>query len=1826
MPNRLLLLLGFLCFFNALSAQKYLEMIEAGTYTLSEIQKEAEAYFDIAGRERGSGYKPYKRWEYVAQMELDANGIKIPNQELARRARDYRRAERLRQTENNNSSANWKELGPTYWNATSGWNPGVGRVTSIGIDESNNQHLIVGSPTGGVWKTLDGGNTWTPLTDDFSTVDVYSLEISPFNKQLYLWGSTSGRIFRSTDGGDTWAATGNAGGNGKIIRILFHPVNPDVVYAVSETNGLYRSTNAGDTWTAVPGANAVPGQDVEFKPGDPNTMYFSGRNVYRSTNGGASFTQVSGFGSAANNHKMIGVSPANPNVVYVLESNGGRFGGFYKSINGGSSFTKLISGDDINYFGYSSTGDDDRGQAPRDMDVAVHPANIDEVHIAGIHTWKSVDGGQSFALTSFWMPGTAQSLGVGYNHADIDILKFSGDTLFVGSDGGMYISLDGAKSFIDRTSGLGIREFYKIGVSKTNPNLVSGGSQDNGTSVMRGANRAWVDWLGADGMETFIDWNNNNILYGTSQYGSMYRSTNQGNSRSSIPKPPDVGDGAWVTPFEQDPQVSTTIYVAFADVWKSTNSGTSWTKISNFAGSNMSQMKLAPSNNQRIYVSRGSSLFTTANGGGSWTTATAGWGSSTISYIAVHPQDPQRLLIVTSGGVYHSTNAGTSWTNISTGLPSGTKYCAAWENTGKNGIYVGGFGFVSYTNDDQNGQWVGFFDGLPTVRVYELEINYVSNTIFAGTYGRGLWESPLYQPLPPVAAFGAGKTQGCRGPLTVQFTDKSTNGPAAWEWTFEGGTPATSNLQNPVVTYAAGGNWAVRLKVSNNAGENTAEIPGYVRITDPQAPQPAGAERCGPGAVTLTATAPDAGQNTRWYAADTAALPLFTGDSFHTDIAQTTAFYAATAVPYQSVERVGPVSSNFGDGSIHSGNFYLIFDAQQPFRLKSATVYAQGAQNRTFQVRNSDGIVLLQKTVFVNDGESRVTLDLDIPQGNDLQIGCLSTANLYRNSSGAAYPYVIDGVVQIKGSTGGPGYYYYLYDLEVEYNGWCESDRVSVVASVDTAPDAPVVTASGPAALCPGDTLTLTAETGCTGCNILWSDGQTGPSITVSAEGAYTARATGHACGDSPASETLDVTQTPAPTTPDIAAAGDLILCPGETLTLTAENACPGCTITWSDGQTGSTIQISSAGAYSATAANTCGESPAQEALTVVETAAPEAPVIAANGPTELCPGETLTLTAENICAGCTVVWSDGQSGPAVSVETGGGYTARVSGHLCGDSPASNSITVTALPAPSIPKLVASGSTALCPGETLTLTAENVCAGCTVNWSNGQTGPTLTIDAAGVYLAFSSGDVCGDSQVSEPVLVTVVDAPVAPSLSASGPTALCPGASITLTAGNVCSGCTVIWSDGQSGPAITVSGPGVYTAKVNSPVCGDSPDSDAIQITTASLPETPEVIASGPTALCPGATLTLTAGDVCPGCTVVWSDGQSGESISVSEAGIYTAIAQNQCGDSPASEGIAVTVFELPAAPALSASGPTALCPGETLTLTAENVCAGCAVNWSDGQSGTSITVSTPGVYTAVVKNQCGEGPASEGIAVSAVELPAAPFVAASGPTALCAGETLTLAAENVCAGCTVTWSDGQSGASITVSEAGVYTAVVKNQCGEGTASEGITVTVDPEFIPEVTVSDVCHLAAPAGSDYQWHFEGLAIPGATSQTWMALDSGFYTVTMNNLAGCPGNSAPVFVAACVSSTHNPAGAPAVRVFPNPAQSFVTLELTAPSLITGARLELYAADGRLIGTLFRGDFHAGKHTARVDLPELPQGLYRYRLVTAEGNVSGSLGVVR
>jgi photosystem II stability/assembly factor-like uncharacterized protein len=739
---RFKLLLLFTLFLGSFAsqAQEYLQMIDAGTYKVQDIIDSAESYFANRDKGRGTGYKQFKRWEYNALRMVKENGYLPTTQE------------RLNELERwnaylNNTAANravlpdnWQELGPVEWNATSGWNPGVGRITGLAIDEGDINHMIIGANTGGVWRTTDGAQTWTPLSDYFSNLSVYSVAIDPTNSDTYFFGSTSGMIFKSTDAGATWNLLGTIG-NSIVNKILINPSNTNTMFATAENVGIYRSTDGGVNWSQPVSDNR--GYDIEFKPGDLSVVYASGSGFHKSTDGGATFTTIGGFSSGA---KMIGVSADDPNVVYVLEALNNRFGGFYTSSNSGGSFTKLNHGS-LNFFGYSTSGNDNNGQAPRDMGIAVNPNNVDEVHIAGLLTWRSTNGGVNFTCTSDWIPGNAASQNIGYCHSDVDDLQFYGTTLFAITDGGIYKAENtgtvNANYYEDLTTGLGIRQFYKIGISQTADVIVSGGSQDNGTSFYKAAT-GWKDWLGADGMESFIDKDNINLFYGTSQNGQMYRSGNGGNSYTGLNEPGN-GSGNWVTPFEQDPVTTNVIYVGYNRVYKSTTNGGSWTSISQDFLSNLNNLKISPSNNQVMYVSRGPFLYKTEDAGATdWVQKTFPGG--TVNSIAIHPTNPNKIALAINGNsrVVVSEDGGDTWIDYKKNLPNFSAFAVVWDNNGEDGLYLG-MDYGIYYIDNTFTDWQPYSNLLPNVYINELEINDVTNMLYAGTYGRGLWVSPLVE-------------------------------------------------------------------------------------------------------------------------------------------------------------------------------------------------------------------------------------------------------------------------------------------------------------------------------------------------------------------------------------------------------------------------------------------------------------------------------------------------------------------------------------------------------------------------------------------------------------------------------------------------------------------------------------------------------------------------------------------------------------------------------------------------------------------------------------------------------------------------------------------------------------------------------------------------------------------------------------------------------------------------------------------------------------------------------------------------------------------------
>lgn len=780
-PALPLLILFCISFFSA-PAQEVLELTERTDLSIHEIEQRANQIFDQIGTGRGTGYKQFQRWLYERKFHTDENGRYIsPQREWNNFLIGVSRMDQSRA-----AAANWTELGPWSWNRTTSWNPGVGRLSAVAILPSNEQVIYAGSPGGGLWRTTTGGTTWQPLTDYNSTwMSIFALTIDPNVPSTLYIGTNGAGVLKSLDGGNNISPAGSGPG-GNVRKILIHPSNSNIVFAAC-TNGIWRSVNAGASWTQVHSGSK---EDIEFKPDNLNIMYASGNDVIRSTDNGLTWTTIGAAQGITNSGRtLVAVSPANPDYVYAVQASGSLFGRMYKSTDAGQTFTTTVTGSPAggtNYFGYEPDGTGTTGQATYDMALDVSPVNAEEVYIAGIIVFKSANGGISFtALTDWSLPN-----GIGYNHADVHGLFWVNSTLYSISDGGLYKSINAGDDWIDLTAGMGIRQFYRMANSQTNPTVITGGAQDNGSSVRQATTGNWADWLGADGMEGLVSPTNHLLIWGTSQNGSIYRSTNGGNTYSGLPKP---SNGQWVTPLANHPTNETIVYGGWTGVYKSTNSGSSWTNISaGIITTTLADLAVAPSDPNYIYASNGSTLYVTTDDGANWTIRSA---PSTITDIAVDPTDPAKIWITCSSSsnrLFVSTNAGATFTNISAGLPAIAARTVVVDDNTPRGIYVGmNVGVYYKTEADAN--WTNYTANLPLVAINELEIQKASGKLRVATYGRGIWESPVADVAPPSGfSFSnpAPAITACPAPATMSITL---------------GTAATGGFTNPITLAATAG-------------------------------------------------------------------------------------------------------------------------------------------------------------------------------------------------------------------------------------------------------------------------------------------------------------------------------------------------------------------------------------------------------------------------------------------------------------------------------------------------------------------------------------------------------------------------------------------------------------------------------------------------------------------------------------------------------------------------------------------------------------------------------------------------------------------------------------------------------------------------------------------------------------------------------------------------------------------------------------------------------------------------------------------------------------
>jgi hypothetical protein len=660
----------------------------------------------------------------------------------------------------------WRSLGP-FGFQTSGFygsspNADGGRIRTIAIHPTNPSIVYAGSASGGVWRSSNGGATWTPLTDFQCTLTTGSIAIDPVDPTLVYVGtgepaSSSGcGLLRSFDSGNTWTEI-NGGGvlaptNGtranQTYRIRIDRgtagsrTNSVVLYAAS--NGLHRSTNSGSNWSTVLSGFIT---DVEADPILANVYYAARANansaangIYRSADGRATWTQV--YSAPTNAQRIaLAVTPASPGRVMAAIVVSSQLNMLVEYDHGaGNSIVRAASG----VYGVTSRLDFG-SQSSYNLVLERDPENESIVYLGGSRIYRSTNGGQSFSVVAYDL------------HVDWHAFEFAPsdpNVIYGGCDGGIYASYDRSNSWVSRNTNIAVTQFYPgLAVHPTQQNVVAGGLQDNSSLWGFGAGYWTMSAPTGDGGFNVWSPSDPNTFYATS-YGMGYiiRSTRGALSGgvSQVYRGFNSNDRTnFFAPLLIDPTLGTTLYSGGYRLWRTTNEGVSWlpftgdlTKGSGFLNAGA----ISPADNRIIWVgATDGNVQVSLNSGVNFLPVISGLPNRSVTDIAVDPLDPQRAVVTFSGTgtghVFLTANAGTSWTNISAGLPD-IPFNAAVFIPGTTRLFVAADVGV-YESIDNGATWTLTGQGLPNVQVLDLVYQQATGTLYAGTYGRGLWATTV---------------------------------------------------------------------------------------------------------------------------------------------------------------------------------------------------------------------------------------------------------------------------------------------------------------------------------------------------------------------------------------------------------------------------------------------------------------------------------------------------------------------------------------------------------------------------------------------------------------------------------------------------------------------------------------------------------------------------------------------------------------------------------------------------------------------------------------------------------------------------------------------------------------------------------------------------------------------------------------------------------------------------------------------------------------------------------------------------------------------------
>ncbi|GIW82833.1 MAG: hypothetical protein KatS3mg105_4640 [Gemmatales bacterium] len=682
---------------------------------------------------------------------------------------------------------------------------------------ANNPLLYyLGSTGGGVWKSTNGGATWENISDGFFGGSIGAVAVAPSDANvIYVGGgeetlrgnvSHGYGMWKSTDAGKTWKSIGLKDSR-HIARVRVHPQNPDIVYAAvighlfgpNKERGVFRSKNGGKTWQKILFVNEEVGAvDLILDPNNPRILYAStwrvkrtpysfssggpGCGLYKSVDGGDHWTEISrNKGLPEGTLGIIGVtvSPVDPNRVWAIVE--AEDGGVFRSNDAGETWERVNKERKL------------RQRAWYYSRIYAGPKNVDEVYVLNVRFWRSRDGGKTF-----------QHIPTPHvDHHDLWIAPEDPRRMIIADDGGAQVTFDGGKTW-STYHNQPTAQFYRVTTDNHFPYRVLGAQQDNSTvRILHRSDRSTIterDWEPSAGGESghlAPKPDDPDIVFGGSYAGYLTRVNHRTKEVRNITIWPDdpLGHGAkdlkyrfnWNFPLFISPHDPKTLYAAGNVLFKSTNEGQSWERISPDLTRN-DKSKLgssggpitkdnttveyyctifaaleSPHEQGTIWCGSDDGLLhLTRDGGKNWRLVTPPdlpeW--SQINSIEAHPTEKGGLYLAATRYklddfrpfLYKTTDYGKTWKKITKGIADDHFTRVIRADPKRKGLLYAGTESGIYISFDDGANWQPFQQNLPIVPVTDLAVK--NNDLIVATQGRSFWIlddlTPLHQLTPEV--------------------------------------------------------------------------------------------------------------------------------------------------------------------------------------------------------------------------------------------------------------------------------------------------------------------------------------------------------------------------------------------------------------------------------------------------------------------------------------------------------------------------------------------------------------------------------------------------------------------------------------------------------------------------------------------------------------------------------------------------------------------------------------------------------------------------------------------------------------------------------------------------------------------------------------------------------------------------------------------------------------------------------------------------------------------------------------------------------------------